>query len=46
MLAGREVPWEQWLTHRFTLPQWRQAFRTAARPQRHAAVKVTIAVRP
>ena len=46
MLAGREVPWEQWLTHRFTLPQWRQAFRTAARPQRHGTVKVTIAVRP
>ena len=46
MLAGGEVPWRRWLTHRFALSEWRQAFRTAAQPQRHAAVKVTIAVRP
>jgi threonine dehydrogenase-like Zn-dependent dehydrogenase len=43
MLAGGEVPWRDWLTHRFPLARWREAFRTAARPQDHAAVKVTIA---
>jgi threonine dehydrogenase-like Zn-dependent dehydrogenase len=43
MLAGGEVPWRDWLTHRFPLARWRHAFRTAARPQDHAAVKVTIA---
>ena len=46
MLAGGELPWQQWLTHRFPLSAWRSAFRTAARPQSHAAVKVTIAIRP
>lgn len=44
MLAGGEVPWRDWLTHRFPLARWRHAFRTAARPQDHAAVKVTIAI--
>ena len=44
MLAGGEVPWRDWLTHRFPLARWREAFRTAARPQDHAAVKVTIAI--
>jgi len=44
MLAGGDVPWRDWLTHRFPLAAWRQAFRTAARPQEHAAVKVTIAI--
>ncbi len=42
MLAGGEVPWRDWLTHRFALDAWRHAFRTAARPQDHAAVKVSI----
>jgi threonine dehydrogenase-like Zn-dependent dehydrogenase len=45
MLAGREVPWQRWLTHRFVLAEWRRAFRTAARPQLHGATKVTIDVR-
>jgi threonine dehydrogenase-like Zn-dependent dehydrogenase len=44
MLAGGDVPWRDWLTHRFPLAGWRRAFRTAARPQEHAAVKVTIAI--
>ena len=44
MLASGEVPWRDWLTHRFPLAAWREAFRTAARPQDHAAVKVTIAI--
>jgi threonine dehydrogenase-like Zn-dependent dehydrogenase len=42
MLAGGDIPWREWLTHRFLLGEWRQAFRTAARPQQHAAVKVTL----
>jgi threonine dehydrogenase-like Zn-dependent dehydrogenase len=44
MLAGGDVPWRDWLTHRFPLAGWREAFRIAARPQDHAAVKVTIAI--
>jgi threonine dehydrogenase-like Zn-dependent dehydrogenase len=44
MLAGGEIPWRRWLTHRFELAEWSRAFRTAAQPQRHGAVKVTIAV--
>jgi threonine dehydrogenase-like Zn-dependent dehydrogenase len=44
MLSGGDVAWRDWLTHRFPLAAWRQAFRTAARPQQHAAVKVTIAI--
>ena len=44
MLAGGDIPWQEWLTHRFPLAEWRRAFRTAARPQEHAAVKVTIAI--
>jgi threonine dehydrogenase-like Zn-dependent dehydrogenase len=46
MLAGADLPWQEWLTHRFPLSAWRNAFRTAARPQMHAAVKVTIAIHP
>ena len=46
MLAGGDLPWQEWLTHRFPLIAWRSAFRTAARPQQHAAVKVTIAIHP
>ena len=42
MLAGGDVPWQEWLTHSFPLTEWRRAFRIAARPQRHEAVKVTI----
>jgi threonine dehydrogenase-like Zn-dependent dehydrogenase len=45
MLAGGDIPWRDWLTHRFPLAEWRQAFRTAAQPQRHAAVKVTLDIR-
>ncbi len=44
MLAHGDVPWRDWLTHRFPLAAWREAFRTAARPQKHAAVKVTLAI--
>ena len=44
MLARGDIPWQEWLTHRFPLAEWRRAFRTAARPQEHAAVKVTIAI--
>jgi len=44
MLAGGDVPWREWLTHRFALAAWREAFRTAAQPQRHAGVKVALAV--
>jgi threonine dehydrogenase-like Zn-dependent dehydrogenase len=44
MLAHGDVPWRDWLTHRFPLAAWREAFRTAARPQDHAAVKVTLAI--
>jgi len=46
MLAGGDLPWQEWLTHRFPLSEWRSAFRTAARPQLHAAIKVTIAIHP
>ncbi len=46
MLAGGELQWQQWLTHRFPLSAWRSAFRTAARPQLHAAVKVSLAIHP
>jgi threonine dehydrogenase-like Zn-dependent dehydrogenase len=42
MLAGGDIPWPEWLTHTFPLARWRRALRTAARPQRHAAVKVSI----
>ncbi len=45
LLASGEVPWRRWLTHRFVLAEWRRAFRTAAQPQVHAAVKVSIGVR-
>jgi threonine dehydrogenase-like Zn-dependent dehydrogenase len=39
--AERErVP--QWITHRFPLHRWRDAFRAAARPDRSGAVKVVI----
>jgi len=44
MLAHGDIPWRDWLTHRFPLAAWREAFRTAARPQEHAAVKVTLAI--
>ncbi|HXZ99837.1 MAG TPA: zinc-binding dehydrogenase [Candidatus Binatia bacterium] len=44
MLAEREVPWEIWLTHQFPLERWREAFRIAAQPQRHAAVKVSLTI--
>jgi threonine dehydrogenase-like Zn-dependent dehydrogenase len=44
MLARGDVRWRDWLTHRFPLAAWRAAFRTAARPQEHGAVKVTIAI--
>jgi threonine dehydrogenase-like Zn-dependent dehydrogenase len=42
MLAGGAVPWRDWLTHRLDLKGWRDAFRIAAEPQRHAAVKVSL----
>jgi len=44
MLAAGDVQWREWLTHRFALTAWREAFRTAAQPQRHAGVKVTLAI--
>jgi threonine dehydrogenase-like Zn-dependent dehydrogenase len=44
MLAGGAVAWQDWLTHSFPLARWRRAFRTAGRPQRHAAIKVTITI--
>ena len=44
MLADDDVAWREWLTHRFPLAGWRRAFRTAARPQEHAAVKVTLSI--
>ncbi len=42
MLAGGEVPWPSWLTHRFGLRAWQEGFRVAAEPQRHRSVKVSI----
>jgi threonine dehydrogenase-like Zn-dependent dehydrogenase len=44
MLARGDVAWREWLTHRFPLTAWRQAFGTAARPQEHGAVKVTLTI--
>lgn len=44
MLAGGDLPWRDWLTHRFSLGRWREAFRTAGRPERHGAVKVVIEI--
>jgi threonine dehydrogenase-like Zn-dependent dehydrogenase len=44
MLARGEVPWDDWLTHRLTLGNWHEAFRIAAEPQRHRAVKVSLDV--
>ncbi len=46
MLASGEAPWPSWLTHRFPLREWRRAFRTAAEPQRHGAVKVSLDIAP
>jgi threonine dehydrogenase-like Zn-dependent dehydrogenase len=42
MLAGGDIAWREWLTHRFPLQEWRRAFRIAVRPQQHAAVKVSL----
>lgn len=42
LLASGEAPWRSWLTHRFPLREWRRAFHTAAEPQRHGAVKVSL----
>ncbi|MGA8016947.1 MAG: zinc-binding dehydrogenase, partial [Candidatus Dormiibacterota bacterium] len=42
MLGRDEVPWREWLTHRAALGRWRDAFRIAAEPERHAAVKVSL----
>ncbi len=45
MLADGEIAAGEWLTHRFPLDEWRRAFRIAARPQDHAAIKVSIDIR-
>jgi threonine dehydrogenase-like Zn-dependent dehydrogenase len=42
LLAGGAVPYSAWLTHSFSLAEWRRAFQTAGRPQRTGAVKVTL----
>jgi threonine dehydrogenase-like Zn-dependent dehydrogenase len=42
LLAEGSVPHGSWLTHSFPLAEWRRAFETAGRPQRTAAVKVTL----
>ena len=42
LLAGGAVPHDSWLTHTFPLSRWRRAFRTAGRPGRTGAVKVTL----
>ncbi|MBO0687306.1 MAG: zinc-binding dehydrogenase, partial [Candidatus Dormibacteraeota bacterium] len=42
LLAGGTVPYRRWLTHSFPLASWRRGFQAAARPQRSAAVKVTL----
>jgi threonine dehydrogenase-like Zn-dependent dehydrogenase len=44
LLASGEIPWESWLTHRFPLRAWGDAFRVAAEPQRHDSVKVSLAI--
>jgi threonine dehydrogenase-like Zn-dependent dehydrogenase len=44
MLAAGEVDGRTWLTHRFPLARWREAFGVAAQPRRHAVVKVVLEV--
>jgi threonine dehydrogenase-like Zn-dependent dehydrogenase len=44
MLAGDAIAWRDWLTHTLPLEGWRRAFRVATRPQRHAAVKVSLTI--
>ncbi len=42
VLGEGSIPWRDWLTHRRPLRSWRDAFRIAAEPERHAAVKVSL----
>lgn len=42
MLADGRVPGDRWVTHRFSLDDWRKAFAAAAQPQRSGAIKVSI----
>lgn len=42
LLAARPGSMARWLTHSFPLSQWRQAFTAAARPDRSAAIKVSL----
>jgi threonine dehydrogenase-like Zn-dependent dehydrogenase len=42
LLRGRQSLVSGWLTHTFPIRRWREAFETAARPERSGAIKVTL----
>jgi threonine dehydrogenase-like Zn-dependent dehydrogenase len=42
LLAARQGSMARWLTHSFSLSQWRRAFTAAARPDRSGAIKVSL----